>query len=224
MRQLALALGERPAPTLGNFVPGRNQAALAAVRTLVDGLDGQVYLWGAAGSGRTHVLRAALDAARERGARCAWLAAPAPDWGAAHAARFVAADDIDRLGAQDQIRLFDLVNELRAAGALIAAGASSPAGLALREDLRTRLGAGLVFQLHALSDDEKTAALAARAAALGLRLGEGVLPYLLTHLRRDMATQIAVLDALDRYSLEQKRAVTLPLVREALADLDREER
>ncbi|MCZ7563552.1 MAG: hypothetical protein M5U08_06820 [Burkholderiales bacterium] len=109
-------------------------------------------------------------------------------------------------------------------GALLAAGASPPGGLDLREDLRTRLGAGLVFQLHALSDAEKSAALAAHAAARGLRLGEGVLAYLLTHLPRDMATQSAVLDALDRYSLEQKRPVTLPLVREALAELERGER
>lgn len=220
MRQLALALGERPAPTLDNFVPGRNAAALAAVRTLVDEAAGQVYLWGAAGSGRTHVLGAALAAARARGLACAWVDARRPDWRAARGARFAAADDVDRLDAQDQIGLFDLVNALRAAGgALLAAGGAAPAGLALREDLRTRLGAGLVFQLHALSDDEKSAALAARAAALGLRLGDGVLAYLLTHLRRDMATQIAVLEALDRYSLEQKRPVTLPLVREALATL-----
>ena len=53
----------------------------------------------------------------------------------------------------------------------------------------------------------------------GLRMAEDVVAYLLTHLKRDMATQIAVVDALDRYSLEQKRPVTLPLVREALARL-----
>jgi len=225
MRQLALALGARPAPTLDSFVPGRNAAALAAVRTLVAGASGQVYLWGAPGSGRTHVLEAALAAARGRGIACARIAPPHPDWNAAKGARLAAVDDVERLAAGDQVRLFDLVNELRlAGGALLAAGASPPAGLALREDLRTRLAAGLVFQLHALTDAETAAALAAHAEARGLRLGEGVLAHLLTHLRRDMATQIAVLDALDRYSLEQKRPVTLPLVREALADLEREER
>jgi DnaA family protein len=219
MRQLALALGARPEPTLENFVPGRNAAALAAVRTLLADAAGQVYLWGAPGSGRTHVLEAALAAARARGVACARIAAPHPDWDAAHGKRLATVDDVERLTASDQVRLFDLVNELRlAGGALLAAGATPPAGLALREDLRTRLAAGLVFQLHALNDAEKAAALAAHAAARGLRLGDGVLAYLLTHLRRDMATQIAVLDALDRYSLEQKRPVTLALVREALAE------
>ncbi|MCC6611293.1 MAG: DnaA regulatory inactivator Hda [Burkholderiales bacterium] len=225
MKQLALALGARPAPTLENFVPGRNAAALAAVRVLLADMAGQVYLWGAPGSGRTHILEAALAAARARGIACARIAAPHPDWDAAHGKHIATVDDVERLAASDQVRLFDLLNELRlAGGALLAAGAAAPAGLALREDLRTRLAAGLVFQLHALDDAEKAAALAAHAAARGLRLGDGVLAYLLTHLRRDMATQIAVLDALDRCSLEQKRPVTLPLVREALAELAREER
>jgi DnaA family protein len=225
MKQLALALGASPAPTLENFVPGRNGAALDAVRTLLADARGQVYLWGAPGSGRTHVLEAVFAAARERRLACARIAAPEPHWDAARGARFAVVDDVERLAADDQIRLFDIMNELRLAnGALLAAGASPPARLALRDDLRTRLAAGLVFQLHALTDAEKAAALAAHAEARGLRLGEGVLAHLLTHLRRDMATQVAVLDALDRYSLEKKRPVTLPLVREALAELEREER
>jgi len=225
MRQLALALDAHPAPTLESFVPGRNAAALAAVRSLAAGAGGQAYLWGAPGSGRTHLLEAAVGAARARGIACASIAAAQPDWSAATGARLAVADDVERLAADGQVRLFDLVNELRlAGGALIAAGASPPAGLALREDLRTRLAAGLVFQLHALSDEEMAAALASHAEARGLRLGEGVLAYLLTHLRRDMATQTAVIDALDRYSLEQKRPVTLPLVREALAELASAER
>jgi DnaA-homolog protein len=99
----------------------------------------------------------------------------------------------------------------------VVAGARSPSQLSLREDLRNRLGSGLSFELHPLSDAEKADALRARAAALGMKLPDEVLAYLLSHLRRDMGTQIAMLDALDRHTLAQKRALTLPLVREALA-------
>ena len=196
MEQLPLALAPAPDPTLANYVPGRNGAALAALREAAAGRPPAtvVYLWGEPGCGRTHLVRAAL------------------------AAGLAAVDDADRLDAAAQVALFDAVNEARAAGAaIVVAGACSPARLPLREDLRTRLGSGLSFELHPLSDAEKADALRARAAALGMRLPDDVLAHLLTHLRRDMGTQIAMLDALDRYTLAHKRALTLPLVREALA-------
>ncbi len=220
MKQLALALEAWHAPTLGNFVTGRNAAALAAIRMLVGAPTGVIYLWGQPGSGRTHLLRAAVGAAAGQGAEAALLAGTDPDWAPAERMRLVALDDVDRLGEADQVRAFDLCNELRAAGAgLLVAGMVAPAMLALREDLRTRLASGLAFQLHPLTDAEKTLALRDYARHRGLRMAEDVVPYLLAHLQRDMATQIAVVDALDRYSLEQKRPVTLPLVRAALAEI-----
>lgn len=220
MKQLALALEARHAPTLANFVAGRNAAALTAVQALAESREGTVYLWGAPGCGRSHLLRAAVDAARAGHAEAAYLAGPTPLWERTEGAQLVAIDDVDLLGEANQIRLFDLCNTLHAArGALVAAGTASPAMLALREDLRTRLAAGLAFQLHPLTDEEKLRALRDYARHRGLRMTEDVVPYLLTHLKRDMATQIAVMDALDRYSLERKRAVTLPLVRAALAEI-----
>ncbi|MCX7894071.1 MAG: DnaA/Hda family protein, partial [Burkholderiales bacterium] len=120
--------------------------------------------------------------------------------------------------AERQAALFDLYNQAAAAGGrFLVAGDRAPRELGLREDLRTRLAAGLAFELHPLSDDEKAAALAADAAARGLRVDEAAIAYLLTHVARDMATLAAVLDALDRASLERQRALTLPFVRETLA-------
>ena len=97
-----------------------------------------------------------------------------------------------------------------------AAAMLPPAQLGLREDLRTRLAWGLVYQLHSLSDDEKIDALTLSAHARGLSLSVGVIPYLLTHYRRDMQSLMTILDALDHYSLETKRPITLPLMRELL--------
>jgi DnaA family protein len=85
--------------------------------------------------------------------------------------------------------------------------------------LRTRLASGVTRQLHALSDEEKAAALVAAARARGLRIGEDIIAYLLSHVRRDMGTLTAVLDALDRSSLALKRPITLPLVRDAIRNL-----
>jgi DnaA family protein len=98
----------------------------------------------------------------------------------------------------------------------VVAGPLAPSRLALREDLRTRLGWGLVFQLHPLTDQQKAGALRAHAAATGLTLPEDVLAYLLGRFPRDMRTLVAALDALDAYALARKRPLTLALLRDWL--------
>jgi len=85
--------------------------------------------------------------------------------------------------------------------------------LELRDDVRTRLAWGLVYQVHALSDEEKAHALSAHATSRGLRLPDEVIDYLLTHMPRDMRTLVAVVDALDTYALSVKKPLTVPLVR-----------
>src|SRR3990172_573758 len=133
-----------------------------------------------------------------------------------------AADDVHLLGAEAQVALFSLHNRIRGGnGALLASGNAAPAQLALRADLVTRLAAGLVYQLHGLDDGEKSAALRRHADARGLRLSQEVTAYLLRHPRRDMPSLLALLDALDRYSLETRRAITVPLLRELLEAISR---
>ena len=197
MQQLVLDIGPPAVPAFDNFVAGPNAEALARVRSLAEGnlREAIVYLWGDPGSGRTHLLRAAARAN------------PA----------LVIADDVERLEPAAQQQVFAAINAAREGGApVLAAGPRAPAGLALREDLRTRLAWGLVYQLRPLSDAEKAEHLLAEAGRRGLRLSGEVVRYLLTRFPRDLPSLNGVLDALDRYSLAAKRPVTLPLVREAL--------
>ena len=97
---------------------------------------------------------------------------------------------------------------------MIASGSAPPTQLKLRADLATRLSAGLVLEVHALTDDEKAQALVQQAQARGFALPREVIAYLLTHAPRDMGALLAALDAIDRHALETKRAVTVPLVRD----------
>ena len=114
--------------------------------------------------------------------------------------------------------MFNQINAARAGqGYVLAAGRTAPAHLPLRDDLKSRLGWGLTFEIIALSDDDKRAALLHHAQARAMTLSSDVLAYLMTHVRRDMPTLAGIVDALDRFSLETKRPVTLPLVRELLA-------
>jgi DnaA family protein len=218
MRQLLLDLGPEKPQTLATFVTGRNAELLHLLeRFAQDGAtpaDRFAYLWGEPGAGKTHLLRALAATPRTR-----YIPANAPPeaYLADSATRLYLMDDCDQLSAQAQIRAFDLYNQVKEnGGLLVSAGNAAPLALALREDLRTRLGWGLVYQLHGLTDDEKIAALTQAAQARGMTLSAGVLPYLITHYRRDMRSLSAMLDALDRYSLETKRPITLPLLRDLL--------
>ena len=130
----------------------------------------------------------------------------------------ITVDDVDQLDDRLVGSLFRILNTVQASKAIhiFMAGKAAPANLQLREDLRTRLGWGLVFQTQLLDDDEKIQALGEAARARGLVLSPDVLPWLLNRFYRDMPSLMTLIDALDAYSLETKRAVTLPLVRELL--------
>ena len=198
-RQLPLDISPAAEPTFDSFIAGANAEALERVRALAAGdlHESIVYLWGEPGSGRSHLLRAAARANPS----------------------LVVADDVETLDAAGQQALFVAINGAREGqAAVLAAGSCAPAGLALREDLRTRLGWGLVYQLKPLSDAEKALHLRAEAHRRGLRLTDEVVWYLLHHLPRDVASLNAVLEVLDRHSLARQRPITLPLIREALSE------
>ena len=198
-RQLALPISPPPEPTLDNFVPGANAELLARLRALAAGelSEAVLYLWGEPGSGRSHLLAAS--------------ARPG----------VVVADDVERLDDAAQVALFNAINAARESGGnVLAAGSTPPAQLPLREDLKSRLAWGLVYQVKPLSDAEKALTLHAEAQRRGLKLSDEVVWYLLTHVRRDLGSLTGLLEHIDRASLEQRRAVTLPLVRELLRALE----
>ncbi len=219
MRQLLLDLPAEKPQTLASFVIGANAELLELLQRLEQripvGLDERfVYLWGDASAGKTHLLRAlaACDDSR-------YISGDAGTDAFVYQQKttLYLIDDSHKLTPEAQIAAFALFNQVREqGGCLLAAGNVAPATLAVREDLRTRLGWGLIYQVHGLSDDEKIAALTHAATARGLALSPGVLPYLLNHFARDMRSLSAMLDALDEYSLETKRPITLPLLRELL--------
>jgi DnaA-homolog protein len=217
MEQLTFELAAAEPPSFANFVAGANAEALGQLALAARGAlrETGLLLWGAPGTGRSHLLRATVGAATVPALYCAEPAlvpAEPPDAGA-----LVAVDDVERADPAAQGRLFTLFNALQATGGhLLAAASTPPAGLPLRDDLRSRLGWGLVYELQPLADTDKAQALARYAQERGLRLPDEVIGYLLAHGRRDMGSLVATLAALDRYSLAAKRPVTVPLLREWL--------
>lgn len=210
MSQMLLGIAPEWLPTLDNFVVGRNVELIAALRQAAAGATAvrAVYLWGEKGSGKSHLLQAM---AAGRDAHYAVRAVP-------EAATVVAVDDVEALDGAAQVTLFELYNRMREQGGLLlVSGTQAPAHLSLRDDLRTRLGWGLVYQVHALSDEEKAEALRQHAGARGFELPPEVTQYLLRHGRRDLPSLLQVLDALDEHCLRLKRAASVPLLKEVMA-------
>ena len=198
MRQLLLDFTRAPEPTFENFVPGGNVELLHALDAAVRGhpVERVLYMWGESGAGKSHLARAFEHAvAGRRGVRVI--------------------DAVERLSEAGQNELFNAFNERSFAFLLVTAGAA-PRDLAIRRDLATRLATGLTYRVLPLTDEEKRAALAAHARTRGFELSEDVAAYLLTHARRDMGSLMSALDAIDRYSLENRRPVTVPLLKAAI--------
>lgn len=216
LRQFVLNIQPEAPPRFDNFMPGDNLELLLALDAMARGefREVVVYVWGAPGSGRSHLLQATVAEAEKFGQRARCIAdGRLPD----DLDGLLAVDDVDALDVEGQLRLFSLVNQAReGAGRVLAAGTVAPAQLAVREDLATRLSWGLVFGLRPLNEADRSTAVRERALGRGLSLPDDVVRYLLTHGRRDLPSLLATVDALDAYSLSLKRPVTVPLVREYL--------
>ncbi len=221
MQQIALDIGLARGPTLANFCAGPNEAALAHLRLWAGSPTRSpvpTYLWGDGGSGKTHLLEAVAQALREQGAAAGWLdpslhEPPAFDesWAV------VLLDDVDRYSAVQQHAAFNwFVNAQTLQRGVLAAGAVPPADLRLREDLRTRLGWGHVFHLQVLSEPERRAVLRQAADGRGIFLGDEVMDFMLTRFSRDLGSLMQLLDQLDGYALQTKRAITIPLIKSML--------
>ena len=225
MKQIALDIGLASAPSFSNFFAGPNEAALKhlelwagnSVRSPVP-----TYLWGEPGSGKTHLLKAVVETLREQGARVGWLDASVlepPEFSETWAG--VILDDCHLYTAVQQQGAFNwFVNALSSADGqprwVLAAGALPPADLALREDLRTRLGWGHVFELHALTEPERRAVLRIEADARGVFLSDEVMGFMLNRFSRDLSSLMHLLDQLDGYALQTQRAITIPLIKAML--------
>ena len=204
-------------PSLADFIPGGNGELLAAVRALAQGAASvaSLYIWGGEGAGKSALLAAACTEARRSG-QAAYLVrdgeVPPPAGG------LLAVDDVGDLEEEAQITLFDWHNCAAAGGhLLLAAGNAAPTALPLREELTSRLSAGLVFRLRALSDREKSQALAVWARQRGFTLDAPIAEVLLTQLPRNMHTLTAALGQLDEFLLRQKKPLTARIARLWLA-------
>ncbi|HXR63928.1 MAG TPA: DnaA regulatory inactivator Hda [Rudaea sp.] len=233
--QLPLALRWPAQQRFDSYVPGGNGVALALLRdAAVTAQASWVFVAGAAGCGKSHLLIAACAQADAAGRSAQYLplrrlradAEAAARPGLAGALRalgggdLLALDDIDAIAgdAAAEHALFDLYNRGKVDKSTMlfsASAAPSQIGIGL-PDLVSRLSACAQAALRPLSDDDRRVALRRRAHARGLTLDDGVLDWLFAHTQRDLGSLTALLDRLDRESLAAQRRITVPFLRQVL--------
>ena len=225
MKQLALNIGLASDPSFDNFFAGPNEAAVRQLRDWSAGVlhsPAPTYLWGEEASGKTHLLKAVSAALSGQGASSGWMDASRvepPEFSESWSA--VIMDDCHLYTPARQQAAFNwFVNALGTDDGqprwVLASGNVPPADLPLREDLRTRLGWGHVFALQALSDAERRAVLRREAGARGVVLGNEVMDFMLTRFSRDLGSLMHLLDKLDSFALQTRRAITIPLIKSML--------
>jgi DnaA family protein len=222
MRQLTLRVRLRETARFDGFIAGPNAEVLAL---LTDPAPPRVlWLWGRAGTGKTHLLQAACAAASAAGGAATYLdldagGAPALLDGC-EALDLVCLDGLDRLSDDADwnaaiFRLHTLMQD--ASGRLYVASTAPPASLRFRlPDLRSRLLAAPVHQLHELDEDGQIVALERRAERLGLELSREAAAWLVHRMPRDMHSLCGALDRLDEAALAAQRRLTVPFLRQVL--------
>ncbi len=223
MKQLALGVRLRAGAVFDSFWPGPNGEIVAALRAPS---TTPLWLWGAPGSGKTHLLQAVCAATGESAAYfplARSLALPPEALAGFERSGVLCIDDADAVAGdlaweRALFRVFNEAAELRTR--LIFAAAAPPRQAEWRlEDWRSRAAAGAVYQLRELDDAGRIEALRLRAAQRGLQLPYETSEYLLKRMPRDLRSLFEVLDLLDEASLAAQRRLTIPFIRDALEKL-----
>lgn len=227
--QLPLGVGLRDDATFSNYYVSSANAALvkSLARQLQPDAEPFLYLWGASGSGRSHLLQAACHAASDEDKRALYL--PLADLGhfpplmleEIERLDLVAIDDLEYVVGRKRWEeaLFHAFNRLRDAGKMLIIASSAPPRqleVALA-DLASRLTWGVTFHLHSLDDVERLEALKLRAKVRGMQLPDDVGRYILHRGPRELGDLCRALETLDQASLSAKRKLTIPFVKSALS-------
>lgn len=227
MQQLPLELRLADFAVMETFFPGNNAAAMYALEQ-ISRVESRavIWLWGAAGTGKTHLLQAAVHAGDQAGSRCAYLplgpgAGLLPDaLEGMGELDLICIDDIHAVAGRGdwETGLFALYERLRARGErLVMAADRAPLHVEFAlPDLVSRFSSGATFRLTSLTDDEKVSAMQLRAAWRGLTLPDDTARFIIARVDRQSRSLFDLLDRLDRSALAAQRKLTVPFVRSIL--------
>jgi len=224
LSQLALPLQLQDHAVFESFWPAGNDTLVAYLTELCGtGASPGCWIWGAAATGKTHLLQAVCDCSGDRSIYLplAMFKEAGPEvLNGLENRQFICLDDIDAIAGMPEWEraLFELCNQAQdSGGILVIAGSATvrECGITLK-DLESRFTRLPPFHIQPLADAERVKALQLRAKLRGLDLPQETANYLLTRRKRDMASLYALLDKLDLEALKAQRRLTIPFVKTVL--------
>ena len=224
--QIPLQLMPRRDSRFEDFVSGPNQTLIEALKHVPEEPGSLVFLFGAQGSGKTHLLNALCHETRERQGRAFYLALKRlPEEATAsleglEKLDLVCVDDLHVIAGNEvwEEALFHCFNRIRENnGRLLISSQKSLSALKFNlADLASRLAWGVSLPLLPLDDLDKLKVIDIHSNALGFSLPDDVQQYLLKHHDRSMTALIQTVENLHHAAQTHKRRITVPLAREVL--------
>ncbi|MSN25831.1 MAG: DnaA regulatory inactivator Hda [Geobacter sp.] len=209
-----------PSFSFESFVPCEgNAAALRFALRIADPADSEnlLYLHGPSGSGKTHLLKSiAVGGIPYVSLRD--LSAPDQLMTTFSGSVGLVVDDLQAMPDDSGLRgaVWELFNEFHTSGRTIAmAGLYPPRELTNMDDhLTSRLLWGLVARLDTSDDHSRSMILKKVADDRQIRVPDDVVDYILATTSREVGALIESFNRLYRFSMAEKRRITLPLARE----------
>lgn len=229
-KQLPLHFEFRANQGFSDFFVGSNLETVAHLQKSATGLgEQQIYLWGKSGLGKSHLLKACCQQAQELKRSNFYLELSASRLPEASILmgldeiELVCIDNIDQFSGNPiwERAFFNFYNQHRERCHTLVVSAPCPVqDLALNlPDLETRLNWGLSLKIQDMNDDDKVSALAFRAKQMGFEISPQIGHYLLNHCDRELSSLWILLEKLDKASLSAKRLVTIPFIKQVLAEV-----
>ncbi len=227
-QQLPLPILQIDDDTLANFFTGNNDLLIASLQKNFAQVSQQFfYLWGEAGSGKSHLLKAISNEFLLQNRPSIYVPLSKSQYFSPEVLDnlehqdLVCLDDLQAVIGQEEweVALFNLFNRIKERGQcmLVMSANVSPMALSVNlPDLASRLKWGEIYQLSGLTESQKIHVLQRNARHRGIDLSDETANFLLKRLDRDMQTLLDTLVTLDKASLQAQRKLTIPFVKETL--------
>ena len=220
MNQLGLPISLDSKMLLDNFF-GNRQLLDLITQLDVDKTSAEIYVYGATGLGKTHLLQgAALRALSDQHSAMyidCYNSLPGHVLESIEQLNWISIDNIDAINDNQQDLFFDLYNRAKQAKVtMLISGSDLPSELSVMKDLKTRLGLATIFQLEPLDDDLTMSVLNNQMIDRNLSIDSKVYEYLFKYYSRDVKVLLMAMDDLDKASLQAKQSITIPFVKKTL--------
>ena len=220
MNQLGLPISLDSKMLLDNFL-GNRQLLDFIAQLYVEKGSAEIYVYGAIGVGKTHLLQGAVLRAlsEEQSAMYIDCYDPLPRHvlESIEQLNWISIDNIGAINNNQKDLFFDLYNRAKQARVtMLISGTDLPSKLGVMKDLKTRLGFATTFQLQPLDDELTMSVLNNQMIDRNLSIDSKVYEYLFKYYSRDVKVLLKAIDDLDKASLQAKQSITIPFVKKTL--------